>query len=106
MCFFIGRRMMKQFRFADCAEMLKAMANPKRLEILLLLKGREFNVSELEKLVDLSQSSLSQHLAVLRQAKMVKTRRKAQSIFYSLADGKIADVLLLLEKLYPKLYTY
>ena len=64
--------------------MLKALGNQKRLEILYHLSGKELNVGELEKMVDLSQSALSQHLAVLRNNGIVKTRRSAQTIFYSI----------------------
>ncbi|HLS83604.1 MAG TPA: metalloregulator ArsR/SmtB family transcription factor [Arenimonas sp.] len=75
------------------AELLKAMANPQRLRVLCLLIEREMSVSELNALVPLSQSALSQHLAVLRDRKLVKTRREAQTVYYSVADGTVHDVI-------------
>lgn len=76
---------------------LKAIGNAKRLEVLCHLKKGELSVGALEDLVGLSQSALSQHLAVLRKAKVVKTRRSAQTIYYSLDDALVKDILKLLK---------
>ncbi len=86
------------------AKLLKAMGNAKRLEILYHLLGKELKVGELEQLVGLSQSALSQHLAVLRTEDLVKTRRKAQTIFYSIKSEKVIKILNLLDILYNKPY--
>lgn len=75
------------------AELLKAMANPQRLRVLCLLIEREMSVGEINALVPLSQSALSQHLAVLRDKKLVETRREAQTVYYSVADGTVHDVI-------------
>lgn len=75
------------------AALLKAIANEKRIVILCRLFEGEKSVGELESLLDLSQSALSQHLARLRAAKVVKTRREAQTIFYSLNGEAAAAVL-------------
>jgi ArsR family transcriptional regulator, virulence genes transcriptional regulator len=75
------------------SELLKAMANPQRLRVLCLLIEREMSVGELNALVPLSQSALSQHLAVLRERALVKTRRDAQTVYYSVADGTVHDVI-------------
>lgn len=79
---------------ADAAErasaVLKAMGNRHRLMILCHLTNGEACVTELEKVVGLSQSALSQHLAKLRHEHLVKTRRRAQTIYYSLA-GHLAE---------------
>ena len=82
------------------AKLLKAMANEKRLNILYYIRNEEMNVSEIEKLVDLSQSALSQHLAILRKQQIVKTRRKSQTIYYSLKDKKTEKLLDVLEELF------
>lgn len=58
-------------------KVLKAVANEKRLKILYNIKDKELSVGEIEKMVNLSQSALSQHLAILRADNIVKTRRKA-----------------------------
>ncbi|MBO4284899.1 MAG: winged helix-turn-helix transcriptional regulator [Alphaproteobacteria bacterium] len=77
---------------------LKAMANAKRLEILRLLKNNEENVGNLEKKLDLSQSALSQHLALLRKANILKTRRQAQNVFYQLKNECVIKLLNILEE--------
>ena len=82
-----------QSRALRAAGLLKAMSNPVRLMVLCQLAEGEKSVGELERIVDISQSALSQHLAVLRQRGLVAARRAGQSIFYSL-DGPEAPALL------------
>ena len=81
---------------------LKAMSNSQRLKILShLMDGEEHSVKELEKYVkSLSQSSLSQHLGRLRRAKIVKTRRDSQSVFYSIHDETVRDIISVLSEKY------
>lgn len=87
-------------RAGTAAKLLKGLANDRRLLILCeLLKG-ERSVGELEPRVGLSQSALSQHLARLRQGKLVRTRREAQTIYYSLADPGVSKVLAALYEVY------
>ena len=73
--------------------LLKALSNERRINILWVLKDGEKCVSDLEKQIDLSQSALSQHLARLRSSNLVKTRRDAQNIYYTIAEDGIKDVL-------------
>ncbi len=73
--------------------LLKAMANDNRLRILCLLDGQELSVTELNQQLALSQSALSQHLAILRHENLVSTRRSSQTIYYSL-NGDRARTLL------------
>lgn len=82
------------------AQLLKTLANEKRLLILCLLADGERCVGELNDLVDLSQSALSQHLAVLREQHMVSTRREAQTIYYSLTPGPAFAVIKTLHDIY------
>lgn len=84
----------------DAAQLLKALANEKRLTILCLLVDTERSVGELNELLDLSQSALSQHLAVLRDDGLVQTRREAQSIVYSITPGPAQRVLQALHAIY------
>lgn len=66
------------------SKLLKALGNKKRLEVMYILREGEQKVGDLEKIhPGLSQSALSQHLAVLRSAGIVDTRRQAQAIYYS-----------------------
>ena len=82
------------------ATMLKAIANESRLLILCNLEGKELSVTELNDHLDLSQSALSQHLAVLRKDGLVKTRRESQTIYYSLSDVRASKVIKTLHELY------
>lgn len=80
--------------------LLKAMSNQHRLLILCQLVPGEKCVSDLEKVVGLSQSALSQHLARLRRDNLVNTRREAQTIFYSLSGDEASAVIETLYGLY------
>ena len=75
------------------AGMLKAMSNPARLVILCQLVEGERSVGELERTVGISQSGISQHLAVLRRLAVVKSRRQRQTVLYSLASDDIAAMM-------------
>ncbi len=75
------------------SRLLKAMGNERRFVILCHLSEREYSVTELCRLVGLSQSALSQHLAKLRRDNLVKTRRSAQTVFYSVASPEVEPVL-------------
>lgn len=78
------------------ARWLKALANEHRLMVLCALVSGELSVGELNERVPLSQSALSQHLAVLRRDGLVDTRRESQTIYYSLADTDASKVITLL----------
>ena len=80
--------------------LLKAMSNQHRLLILCQLVHGERSVGEMERTIGLSQSALSQHLARLRRDKLVKTRRQAQTIYYSLAGEEASAVIETLYGLY------
>lgn len=75
------------------ARFLKLMANPNRLMILCHLLDNEMSVSELNSHLPLSQSALSQHLALLRNSGLVNTRREQQTIYYSLASPEVHAVM-------------
>lgn len=77
------------------------MGNERRLVILCHLSEREHSVTELCRLVGLSQSALSQHLAKLRRDNLVKTRRSAQTVYYSVASPEVAPLLKSLSELFP-----
>jgi ArsR family transcriptional regulator, virulence genes transcriptional regulator len=85
---------------AAAANLLSAMANPKRLMILCCLVKGEVAVGALATKVGLSQSALSQHLSKLRAQKLVNTRRDAQTIYYSSSAESVMKVLETLEILY------
>lgn len=78
---------------AQAAQFLKAIANESRLMILCHLDGKELSVTELNQHLDLSQSALSQHLAVLRKDGLVTTRRASQTIYYSLGAAGAMQII-------------
>ena len=71
------------------SEFCKSISNPKRQEILEALREEELTVNELIAKTDISQSNLSQHLAILRSKGIVRSRREGTSIYYSIANKKI-----------------
>lgn len=84
----------------EAARLLRALANPQRLRVLCLLVSNELSVGQINECVALSQSALSQHLAVLREEGLVHTRREAQTIFYSLAKGPAQTLIIALHGIY------
>jgi len=85
---------------AHAVELLKAMANEWRLMILCQLSEGEKTVSELQKILGLSQSALSQHLAVLRRERIVRAKKQAQSVSYSLAGDDASKVMQTLHEVF------
>lgn len=72
------------------AELLKALSHPKRLEVLHLLRDKNLSVTQIQRMLDLPQANLSQHLQVLRQAGVVETEKNGKRIFYRLAHKNFA----------------
>lgn len=80
----------------DAERLLRALANRHRLMLLCALVDGELSVGALNERVNLSQSALSQHLAVLREDGLVETRREAQTIYYSVPDGPALQIVSVL----------
>ena len=78
---------------AHVAERLRLLAHRDRLIMLCRMTDGEVSVGELVTLTGLSQSSVSQHLAVLREAGTVSVRAEAQSRFYQLVDAQVAGII-------------
>jgi ArsR family transcriptional regulator len=88
-------------RAADVAGLLAALANPRRLIILCRLSmDGECGVGALAEAIGLSQSALSQHLAVLRDQGVVSTRREGLNIFYRISDVRTQALMQALEKIF------
>lgn len=85
---------------AEAAKLLRALGNERRLMILCQLADGERSVGELLPLVGLSQSALSQHLAVLREEGVVATRREAQTVWYRIADPAAVKVVATLAEIF------
>lgn len=86
---------------AEVARVLRAIANQRRLMILCkLVELGEANVTALGEAVGLSQSALSQHLAVMREQDLVAFRRQGQTLWYRIADTRVERLLSTLHDLY------
>ncbi len=82
----------------EAADFLKALANDQRLAILCTLLDGPQSVNQINERVQLSQSALSQHLAVLRERELVETEKQAQAVYYSVPEGKTRRILALLHE--------
>ncbi len=71
------------------AQLLKALAHPRRLEIVHLLRDQELCVSDIFEMLDLPQANISQHLMILRDAGVVTPKRDGKQIVYKLAHPQI-----------------
>jgi DNA-binding transcriptional ArsR family regulator len=79
---------------------LKAMSHPLRLKILCVLGGEEISVQEIVELVGTSQSNISQHLAILREKGVLKTRREANRIYYRVGDPRTLKLIELMRDVF------
>ena len=84
----------------DAASLLKELGNESRLMVCCSLGDSELCVGELNQLVPLSQSALSQHLARLRDAGLVTTRKEGQTVYYRLAGDKAVKIITTLKSIY------
>jgi len=82
------------------AELYLKQANKTRLMVLCSLMDKELSVTQMLDHVDVSQPVISQHLALLRESKMVATRRAGQTIYYRLADERVKQTIGLLHKFF------
>jgi ArsR family transcriptional regulator, virulence genes transcriptional regulator len=80
----------------NAAAFLKALGNDQRLLVLCALLDGELSVGEINERVPLSQSALSQHLGVLREAGLVTTTRQSQTIYYAIAPGPALQIMQVL----------
>lgn len=79
------------------AEICKTLANPKRLEIIAALKDGELSVGDLVEKLGITKANVSQHLAVLRQSRVVNTRRDGVNVYYSINNPKIIEACSLMK---------
>lgn len=84
----------------EVTELLKLLGHRDRLLVLCELKAGEASVGDLARRLDIKQSPLSQHLARMRHNGVVVARREAQTVYYRINDGKVAEVVSVLYKLY------
>lgn len=79
--------------FSSQANLLRALAHPKRLEILNLLAQKSLTVTEIYSMLDLPQANISQHLIKLRQAGVVAAKRRGKEIYYRLKNNLVKQYL-------------
>ena len=91
-----------QARLEKAARCLRTMAHPLRLMIIHLLSQREYAVQELEKELGASQSSISQHLNLLKDKEILASRRSAQQVFYRLQNPRMLELISLTRELFCK----
>jgi len=84
----------------QAATLMKQLSSPARLMILCALDEAELSVTEMNNKVPLSQSALSQHLAKLRSAGLVVTRKEKQTVFYRLQGSEVTQIINVLKKIY------
>jgi DNA-binding transcriptional ArsR family regulator len=90
-------------RLEKAARCLKVLAHPIRLMIIHLLGDGELSVQELEKAVGISQSSVSQHLSLLKDKEILESRRVAQQVFYRLRDPRLLQLTAITRELFCKI---
>jgi DNA-binding transcriptional ArsR family regulator len=89
-------------RLEKAARCLRVLAHPIRLMIIHLLGDGELSVQELEKAVGISQSSVSQHLSLLKDKEILESRRVAQQVFYRLRDPRMLQLTAIARELFCK----
>lgn len=80
---------LKEKIYKELSRVTQAISNPKRMELLDLLSNKEWSVEELSRELSMSVANTSQHLQVLKSARLVKTRREGNFIFYAIADDRV-----------------
>ncbi|MGD0659350.1 MAG: metalloregulator ArsR/SmtB family transcription factor [Syntrophorhabdales bacterium] len=80
------------------AEICQTLANPKRLQIVHLLKGAELSVTEIVNAMGIPKANASQHLSLMRQKGIILSRREGTSIFYRLSSPKITEACALMRE--------
>ena len=77
----------------DLADLFKIFSDSTRVKILCSLFENELSVTEITEATGVSQTAVSHQLRILKQNKLVKSRREGKSIFYSLADGHVRTII-------------
>ncbi|QQG38189.1 MAG: winged helix-turn-helix transcriptional regulator [Candidatus Kaiserbacteria bacterium] len=93
------KRPLPRSAYEKNSETYKLLANPKRLEILNLLREQELGVHDLIEELGISKTNVSQHLALLRHAGLVTVRRSGTSAFYNIVDPRIVEPCRILHRL-------
>lgn len=90
----------KDEHIEQAARAIKAMSHPLRLKILCVLGNREISVQEIVDLVGTSQSNISQHLAVLRDKGVLRTRKDANRVYYRVGDARTLQLISMMREVF------
>ena len=89
----VNATMPQETELYDLAELFKVFGDSTRIRILFVLFEAEVCVCDLAELLNMTQSAISHQLRILKQNKLVKSRRDGKSIFYSLADSHVRSII-------------
>lgn len=89
----VEQTMSEETELYDLAELFKVFGDSTRIRILFVLSSAEVCVCDLARVLNMTQSAISHQLRILKQNKLVKSRREGKSIFYSLADGHVSTII-------------
>ena len=89
----VDEKMPPEEELQELAELFRIFGDPTRLKILYVLLCSEMCVQDIADLLGMNQSAISHQLRVLKQIRLVKSRRDGKTIFYSLADDHIASIM-------------
>ena len=92
--------MHRQEHIEQASRALKAMAHPLRLRILCVLGDQELNVQEIVDCVGTSQSNISQHLAILREKGVLRTRKEANRVYYRVGDERTLNLIGMMREVF------
>ena len=89
----VEQTMPEETELYDLAELFKVFGDSTRIRILFVLSSAEVCVCDLARVLNMTQSAISHQLRILKQNKLVKSRREGKSIFYSQADGHVSTII-------------
>ena len=89
----VKEKMPDEDELYDLAEIFKVFGDSTRIKILYVLFEQEMCVCDIAQLLNMTQSAISHQLKILKQAKLVRSRREGKSVFYSLADGHVRTII-------------
>lgn len=89
----VEKNMPPEEELYDLAELFKVFGDSTRMRILFVLSEAEVCVCDLAEVLNMTQSAISHQLKILKQSKLVKSRREGKSIFYSLADDHVKSII-------------
>lgn len=89
----VNEKMPEESELQDLAGLFKVFGDFTRIRILFVLFEAEVCVCDLAEALDMTQSAISHQLKILKQARLVKSRREGKSVFYSLADGHVRTII-------------